>query len=36
MWSTKADTSPKGIPGWYNVIQLVHRNGMSDGSDYIG
>ena len=36
VWSTKADTSPKGIPGWYNVIQLVHRNGMSDGSDYIG
>lgn len=36
VWSTKADTSPKGIPGWYNVIQLVHRNGMSDGPDYIG
>ena len=36
VWSTKADTSPKGIPGWYNVIQLVHRNGMSDGPNYIG
>lgn len=36
VWSTKVDTSPKGIPGWYNVIQLVHRNGMTDGPDYIG
>ena len=36
VWSTKADTSPEGIPGWYNVIQLVHRNGMSDGPNYIG
>lgn len=34
--STNVDTSPKGSTGWYNVIQLVHRNGLADGSDYIG
>lgn len=36
VWSTNVDTSPKGSTGWYNVIQLVHRNGLADGSDYIG
>lgn len=29
-------TSPKGDIGWYNVIQLVHRNGDGDGPNYIG
>ena len=36
VWSTNVDTSPKGSTGWYNVIQLVHRNGLADGPDYIG
>ena len=34
--SEVADHSPKGNTGWYNVIQLVHRNGSGDGSGYIG
>ena len=34
--SKVADHSPKGNTGWYNVIQLVHRNGSGDGSGYIG
>lgn len=34
--SNNKDTSPKGNTGWYNVIQLVHRNGASDGPSYIG
>ena len=34
--SKNKDTSPKGDIGWYNVIQLVHRNGDGDGSGYIG
>lgn len=34
--SNVSSTSPKGNTGWYNVIQLVHRNGASDGPDYIG
>lgn len=34
--SNNKDTSPKGNTGWYNVIQLVHRNGGGDGSGYIG
>lgn len=29
-------TSPNGRPGWYNVIQAVHRNGAADGSNFIG
>ena len=36
VYSNVADTSPKGNTGWYNVIQLVHRNGASDGPRYIG
>lgn len=38
VYSGEASTSPKGSTGWYNVIQLVHRNGIngSDGSEYIG
>lgn len=36
VYSGETSTSPKGSTGWYNVIQLVHRNGMSGGSDYIG
>lgn len=31
-----ADHSPKRNTGWYNVIQLVHRNGSGDGPGYIG
>lgn len=31
-----ADHSPKRNTGWYNVIQLVHRNGSGDGPSYIG
>lgn len=34
--STNSSTSPKGNTGWYNVIQLVHRNGRDDGPGYIG
>lgn len=34
--SNVSSTSPKGNTGWYNVIQLVHRNGTSDGPSYIG
>ena len=36
VYSGEASTSPKGNTGWYNVIQLVHRNGASDGPNYIG
>ena len=36
VYSGNASTSPKGSTGWYNVIQLVHRNGAADGLDYIG
>ena len=34
--SQVAGHSPKGNIGWYNVIQLVHRNGAYDGPSYIG
>lgn len=34
--SNVSSTSPKGNTGWYNVIQLVHRNGVSNGPSYIG
>lgn len=34
--SNVSSTSPKGNTGWYNVIQLVHKNGVSDGPSYIG
>lgn len=34
--SIVSSTSPKGNTGWYNVIQLVHKNGASDGPSYIG
>ena len=34
--SEVADHSPKRNTGWYNVIQLVHRNGSGDGASYIG
>ena len=34
--SEVADHSPKRNTGWYNVIQLVHRNGAGDGASYIG
>lgn len=34
--SQVAGHSPKGNIGWYNVIQLVHRNGAGDGPSYIG
>lgn len=34
--SKVAGHSPKGNIGWYNVIQLVHRNGAYDGPSYIG
>ncbi len=34
--SNNSSTSPKGNTGWYNVIQLVHRNGRDDGPGYIG
>lgn len=34
--SNNNSTSPKGDTGWYNVIQLVHRNGSGDGPGYIG
>lgn len=34
--SEVANHSPKGNTGWYNVIQLVHRNGSGDGPGYIG
>lgn len=36
VYSTNNSTSPKGNTGWYNVIQLVHRNGTEDGPSYIG
>lgn len=36
VYSNVSSTSPKGNTGWYNVIQLVHRNGASDGPSYIG
>ena len=36
VYSTNKDTSPKGNIGWYNVIQAVHRNGATDGPDFIG
>lgn len=34
--SNVSSTSPNGDTGWYNVIQLVHRNGAYDGPGYIG
>lgn len=34
--SNNEGTSPKSNTGWYNVIQLVHRNGAGDGASYIG
>ncbi len=34
--SNNEGTSPKSNTGWYNVIQLVHRNGADDGASYIG
>ena len=34
--SNTSSTSPKGMTGWYNVIQAVHRNGLEDGSEYMG
>ena len=34
--SNVSSTSPNGNTGWYNVIQLVHRNGAGDGPGYIG
>ena len=34
--SNVSSTSPKGNTGWYNVIQLVHRNGAGNGPSYIG
>lgn len=34
--SNVASASPNGNTGWYNVIQAVHRNGASDGPNYIG
>ncbi len=34
--SEVADHSPKRNTGWYNVIQLVHKNGSGDGPGYIG
>ena len=36
VYSTVVDTSPKGMTGWYNVIQAVHRNGLEDGPEYMG
>lgn len=34
--SNNSSTSPKGMTGWYNVIQAVHRNGLADGPEYMG
>ena len=34
--SNTPNTSPKGMTGWYNVIQAVHRNGLGDGPEYMG
>ena len=34
--SNTSSTSPKGMTGWYNVIQAVHRNGLGDGPEYMG
>lgn len=34
--SNTLSTSPKGMTGWYNVIQAVHRNGLGDGPEYMG
>ena len=34
--SNVSSTSPNGNTGWYNVIQLVHRNGADNGPSYIG
>ena len=34
--SNVSSTSPNGNTGWYNVIQLVHKNGAGDGPSYIG
>lgn len=34
--SVQVNKNAPGNDGWYNVIQLVHRNGDSDGSSYIG
>lgn len=34
--SNNFSTSPKGMIGWYNVIQAVHRNGLEDGPEYMG
>ena len=34
--SAISNTSPNGNTGWYNVIQAVHRNGASNGPNYIG
>ena len=34
--SNTSSTSPKGMTGWYNIIQAVHRNGLEDGPEYMG
>ena len=34
--SVNVTSNAPGSNGWYNVIQLVHRNGASDGSSYVG
>ena len=34
--SNTSSTSPKGMTGWYNIIQAVHRNGLGDGPEYMG
>ena len=34
--SVNVTSNAPGSNGWYNVIQLVHRNGVSDGSSYVG
>ena len=34
--SNTHSTSPKGMTGWYNIIQAVHRNGLEDGPEYMG
>lgn len=36
VYSTVVGTSPKGNTGWYNIIQAVYKNGVGDGTNYMG
>lgn len=34
--SINIDTNAPGGNGWYNIVQVAHRNGAGDGASYVG